>query len=92
MIGEEENRKKAVALKYDAAHDAAPQVVAKGQGYIADKIIDIAQEHKVAIQKDPELVNYLYSVDIFDQIPVELYGAVAEILAFVYNLDQRAGR
>lgn len=87
----DESRKKAVALKYDAAVDAAPQVVAKGQGEIAQRIIALANEHGVVIKEDPELVNYLYGVNIFDQIPVELYGVVAELLAFVYNLDQKAG-
>jgi len=87
----DEPRKKAVALKYDATIDAAPQVVAKGQGEIAQRIIALANEHQVMVKEDPELVNYLYAVNIFDQIPMELYGVVAELLAFVYNLDQKAG-
>lgn len=85
-------RKKAVAIKYDSQVDAAPVVVAKGQGELAKRIIKIAEEHQVTIKEDPELVNYLYSVNIFDQIPIELYGVVAELLAFVYNLDQNAGK
>lgn len=89
---DEEFRKKAVALKYDVTKDAAPVVVAKGQGEVAERIVAIAREHQVAIEQDPELLNYLYTIDIFDQIPVELYGVVAELLVFIYNLDQRAGK
>lgn len=85
-------RKKAVAIKYDSHVDSAPVVIAKGQGELADRIINVAQEYQVTIKEDPELVNYLYSVNLFDQIPVELYGVVAELLAFVYNLDQSAGK
>ncbi|MGE5454345.1 MAG: EscU/YscU/HrcU family type III secretion system export apparatus switch protein [Methylocystaceae bacterium] len=91
MLHNEEPRKKAVALKYNAHEDAAPVVVAKGQGEVAERIITIAREHEIIVQEDPELANYLYGVEIFDQIPMELYGVVAELLAFVYHLDQKAG-
>lgn len=89
---DQNQRKKAVALKYDSNIDSAPVVVAKGQGELAERIIAVAQEYQVTVKEDPELVNYLYSINIFDQIPVELYGVVAELLAFVYNLDQKAER
>lgn len=89
---DDEIRKKAVALKYDVTKDSAPRVVAKGQGEMAERIVAIAREHQVAVEQDPELVNYLYAIDVFDQIPVQLYGVVAELLAFIYNLDQKAGR
>jgi flagellar biosynthetic protein FlhB len=77
----------AVALKYDAEKAAAPIVVAKGQDYIALRIKQIAAENRVQIVENKPLARTLYStVDIGQAIPPDLYQAVAEILAFVYNL------
>jgi len=76
----------AVALKYDAAKGAAPIVVAKGQGLVAIKIREIAQENGVEIVENPPVARGLYQgAEIGEQIPYELYRAVAEILAFVYR-------
>jgi flagellar biosynthesis protein len=79
----------AAALKYDRQKDAAPRVSAKGRGSIAEKIIALAQENHIPIKNDPALVQVLSKLDIDEQIPVELYKAVAEILAFVYSLNGR---
>ena len=79
----------AVALKYDG--DAAPMVVAKGEGHLADKIIEIAREHGVALYKDSELVKLLSRLDLNEEIPNNLYHAVAAVLAFVYRLNGTAG-
>ena len=77
----------AVAIKYDSEKASAPIVVAKGQDYIALRIKQIATENKVQIVENKPLARTLFStVDIGQQIPPELYQAVAEILAFVYNL------
>jgi len=77
----------AVAIKYDAQKSSAPFVVAKGQDYIALRIKQIAKDNKVQIVENRPLARTLYStVDIGEAIPPELYQAVAEILAFVYNL------
>lgn len=77
----------AVAIKYDTEKASAPFVVAKGQDYIAQRIKQIANENKVQIVENKPLARTLYStVDIGQPIPPELYQAVAEILAFVYNL------
>jgi len=77
----------AVAIKYDAQKSSAPFVVAKGQDYIALRIKQIATDNKVQIVENRPLARTLYStVDIGEAIPLELYQAVAEILAFVYNL------
>lgn len=79
----------AVALKYDG--DAAPTVVAKGEGVLADKIIEIAKEHGVALYKDSELVKLLSRLDLNEEIPNNLYHAVAAVLAFVYRINGKAG-
>ncbi len=81
-------RKEAVAVKYIPQEDKAPQVVAKGKGIIAEKIIEIAKEHKIQIYEDPDLVKTLMVIDIGEYIPPELYEAVAEVLAFVYRLNK----
>jgi flagellar biosynthesis protein len=85
-------RKSAVALRYTPEEAEAPRVIAKGQGLIADKILEQAKEHGVPIQEDPSLVEVLAKLELNEQIPVELYQVVAEILAFVYQTDRRSGR
>ncbi|ADH61141.1 flagellar protein FhlB-like protein [Thermoanaerobacter mathranii subsp. mathranii str. A3] len=82
-------RKKAVALKYDV-QDIAPKVIAKGQGFIADKILEKAQQQKLPIYKDEEVVEKLYNLEIQQYIPEDLYNIVAEILIFIGYLDKIA--
>jgi flagellar biosynthetic protein FlhB len=80
----------AVALKYESEKHTAPVVVAKGQRLVALKIREIAEENDVPIVENPPLARTLYrTVEIGDEIPAELYQAVAEILAYVYKLSQR---
>lgn len=79
----------AAALKYDAGKDIAPKVIAKGQGNVAEKIIELAKKNNIPIKSDPSLVQILSKLDIDQQIPIELYRAVAEILAFVYSTNYR---
>lgn len=83
----------AVAIKYDSKTDDAPVVLAKGQDYMAIRIKEVAKEYKVEVVENKPLAKALYeSVDIGEKIPVELYQAVAEVLAFVYNLrEKKAG-
>ena len=83
-----QTRRKAVALRYDADQEAAPRIVAKGEGLLAERIIDTASENAVHIHEDPDLVAILSTLDLGMQIPEELYRAVAEVLAFVYRLNQ----
>ena len=83
----EDKRKKAVALKYDGIKDAAPTVTAKGQGKVAENIIALALAHGVPVKDDPDLVEVLASLDISQEIPAEVYVAVAELLAFVYGVN-----
>ncbi len=77
----------AVAIRFDAAAMVAPQVVAKGAGYVAERIKQVAAEHDVPRVEDKPLARTLFKiVDIGDTIPVDLYKAVAEVLAYVYRL------
>lgn len=77
----------AVALKYDPPAMEAPVVVAKGAGFVAEKIKEIAREHRVPVVENRELARSLYkSVEIGQAIPEALYRAVAEVLAFVYRM------
>ncbi len=79
--------RKAVALKYERGKDAAPKVTAKGRGAVADKILALAREHGIPIEKDSTLMEALYRLDLNEQIPEELYQIVAEILAFIYRMN-----
>ena len=80
---------KAVAILYDEKESQTPKVVASGKGIIAEKIIETAREAGVHIQEDPNLVELLSKVPIGDDIPVELYQTVAEVLAFVYQINDK---
>ncbi|MCO7126008.1 EscU/YscU/HrcU family type III secretion system export apparatus switch protein [Sporolactobacillus shoreicorticis] len=85
-----EKRKKAVALTYINGSDQAPHVSAKGEGEIAQRIIDQARKHDIPIQQDPALVSMLGKLDLNQMIPQELYQTVAEIFAFIYTIDEQA--
>jgi flagellar biosynthesis protein len=78
----------AAAIRYDSTGDGAPKVTARGRGIIAEKIIEIAQENGIPIKNDPELIQVLSKLKVGTEIPMELYRAVAEILAFVYSLNE----
>lgn len=83
-----ETRRAAVALKYDQARDAAPRVTARGRGHVAERILALAREHGVPVREDADLVQMLAQLDLHQEIPPELYQVVAEILAFVYQLNR----
>ncbi len=84
----------AVALKYDGDKGGAPRLVAKGGDFVALKIREIAQEHKVTVLESPALARAVYySTELDHEIPAGLYLAVAQVLAYVYQLRQyRAGK
>ncbi|OFW35993.1 MAG: hypothetical protein A2074_00830 [Candidatus Aquicultor primus] len=90
--GKSEERKKAVALGYEADKDGAPKVLARGSGLVADRIMELAKEKGVTLYEDAALVEALSAVDIGKEIPEELYKVVAEVLAFIYALDNHAAR
>lgn len=75
----------AVALRYDGA--SAPRVTATGRGEVADRILAIAREHGIPIRQDRNLVQLLALVELGDEVPPELYRAVAEVIAFAYRLS-----
>lgn len=81
--------KSAVALAYSQT-DAAPRVVAKGRGLLAERIILRAQENGVYVHESPELVSLLMQIDLDQRIPPQLYVAVAELLAWIYRLESGA--
>ncbi len=80
--------KSAVALRYDAAKDKSPKVTAKGSGNIAEKIIALANENGVPVKQDSDLVQVLSQIDIDKEIPPSVYQVVAELLAFVYEVNK----
>jgi flagellar biosynthesis protein len=82
-----ETRKLAVALHYDRS--GAPRVVAKGRGSIGDKIIEVAKAHDIPIEQNEVLAGALSHVELGDEIPAELYKAVAEVLIYVLRLSGR---
>ena len=75
----------AVALGYEPEKDKAPKVLAKGQGQIAQKIIQIAIDEGIEIKKDADLLQILKAVDIDSEIPIEAFSAVAEIISYIYQ-------
>jgi flagellar biosynthesis protein len=81
-----ETLKNAVALAYSET-DAAPRVVAKGRGILAEQIIARARESGVYVHESPELVSLLMQIDLDQRIPPQLYVAVAELLAWLYRLE-----
>jgi flagellar biosynthesis protein len=79
----------AVALAYRKEQDAAPRVVAKGRGVLADAIIERALDAGVYVHESRELVGLLMQVDLDQRIPPQLYVAVAELLAWLYRVETR---
>ncbi|MCK4842139.1 MAG: EscU/YscU/HrcU family type III secretion system export apparatus switch protein [Methylococcales bacterium] len=75
----------AVALKYDGQQ--APKVTAKGDGVTADQILELAEKHGIPLQNDPDLAKILAQVPLGEEIPQELYVAVAEVISFAYFLS-----
>jgi flagellar biosynthesis protein len=85
------HRKSAAALVYDSQlSDAAPRVVAKGYGLVADMIVQRAKEAGLYVHEAPEMVSLLMQVDLDTRIPPQLYQAVAELLAWLHRLESGA--
>ena len=94
MSEEEKDKPKqhAVALAYQRENNNAPKVVAKGSGYIAEKILATAKQNSVPVYKNKTLVSMLMAVELDREIPPELFQVVAEVLAYIYRIDQRIGK
>lgn len=84
--------KQAIALNYRQGGNQAPRVVAKGSGFIAEQILQAAQQHAIPIYQNKTLSSMLMAVELDREIPPELYKAVAEVLAYIYRLDQKLGK
>ncbi|WP_215115422.1 EscU/YscU/HrcU family type III secretion system export apparatus switch protein [Exiguobacterium sp. s80] len=78
--------KKAIALSYEEQM-AAPKVVAKGSEVVAERILEEAIRHNIPIRQDQTLVTLLDAIEVSEQVPPELYGVIAELFAFLYQLD-----
>jgi flagellar biosynthesis protein len=85
----QELKRQAVALRYEPKKEAAPRLVAKGDGYLAEKILELARLYDIPIRQDKKLLQILSRLDLEEEIPPEVYKAVTEILAFIYRLSNR---
>ena len=81
-------RTQAVALSYDVGEQSAPKVVAKGIGVTADNILQLAQQNAIPVYKNKPLTQMLMVLELEQEIPPELYQAVAEVLSYVYKTEQ----
>lgn len=84
-----EHPQQAIALRYEPKKDHAPKLVGKGKGHLAEKILELARQHNIPIRQDKNLVQILSRLELNQEIPADVYKAVAEILAFVYRLSSR---
>lgn len=82
---------RAVALRYDTEVHSAPEVVAKGVGEIAERILAAAAKHDIPVREDDELLQLLALCEVGDEIPIELYEVVAELLAYLHELNRDRG-
>ena len=78
----------AVALSYKPATDQAPRVLAKGQGWVAQQIVELAEAHGIEVRQDSDLAQILAQVDVDSEIPLEAFTLVAEILSYVYEKNK----
>ncbi len=83
--------RRAVALQYDPQNMHAPHVAASGRGFLAERIITLAQENRIPIIEENALVKVLGNLSLGEEVPSELYEAVAAIYAFIMEADQRKG-
>jgi flagellar biosynthesis protein len=81
--------KKAIALRYDPHTDNVPILVAKGKGYLAERIIAVARENGIHVHEDANLVELLMGLQLEDAIPPQLYQVVARVLATVYRVNKQ---
>ena len=84
----ESSKKLAVALGYDSNSDNAPLLKAKGQGYVAEKLLSKANENDIPVYEDPALAELLSSLNLNESIPEDLYEVVAEVFSFLYLIDK----
>lgn len=85
----EKNGPTAAVIKYDEESGQAPKVVAQGKGYVANKIIEMAEENDIHMQEDPMLVENLIDMDLGENIPPQLYSVLAEILLLIEEMEKK---
>ena len=78
------------ALRYEQGEDHAPKMIARGKGHTAQKILELAEQHDLPVTQDPTLVSILGALDVGAEIPPDLYGVIAEVLAWAYYVDKDA--
>lgn len=78
------------ALGYQTSSDVAPKLLAKGKGYVAERILEIATDQDLPVYKDERLAQQLQNLSLGETIPPELYEVVAEVLVFIANVDHKA--
>lgn len=88
----QKEKRAAIALEYEPATDTAPKVIASGQGFLADKILDVAKQEKIPVHRDEKLARSLKEIEIGEYIPPELYQVVADVLIFVDAMDKIKGK
>ena len=84
-------KQRAVALKYKPEEGRVPQVVASGRGLMAEQILQLAEENQIYVHHNPELATFLAELSVGEEIPENLYVAIAEVLAFAYRLKSEEG-
>ena len=92
LENKKEGQRSAIAMRYDIEKDAAPVILAAGRGEFAEDILKVAEEHKIPFFEDKGLADLLLKLDVNTQVPQELYILVAEVLAFIFRLDQMAAK
>ena len=84
-------RLQAAALQYDQERHEAPVIVAKGSSAVAERIVALAKKHDIPLQRDPELLQILMKLEINQEIPENVFHAVAEVLPMVYKANRKYG-
>ena len=84
---EQHTPREAVGLRYASDGNSAPRVIARGRGELAERILAVAEEHGVPVRRDPDLLQLLAVSQVGDEIPTEVYGAVAQLISFLWGLN-----
>lgn len=87
-----DKRKKSVALKYSPPEDTAPKIIASGYGEVAQKIRDIAKENNIPLYQDEDLAGFLVKLNVGEYIPEELYKILAQIFAWVWEVQNKVAK
>ena len=92
LDNKDKNARSAIAIRYDMEQDAAPVILAAGRGEFAEDILKIAEDHKIPFYEDKGLADLLLKLEVSTEVPQEMYSLIAEVLAFIFRLDQMASK